>query len=136
MKRPPSDFELLKAICERHERDYEERRTGPERTGVAVPIDIPAIAESLGTNADSVAGRLYHHLNRVYSEERPADGSAPRPLFIRQGNGEANLINFPLLEAALAGLWQERNRQLWTVGLSLLSIGVAVAALIVSIVTA
>jgi hypothetical protein len=47
-----------------------------------------------------------------------------------------NLVNMPMLEAVLAGLWQERNRQLWTVWLAAISAAVAVAALIVAIVTA
>jgi hypothetical protein len=133
-KRPPSDFELLKAIYERHRGDFTTPRS-TSATGVAVPIDVHAIALSLGTNADTVWGRLYHHLDRVYGEEQPADGSARRALFIASPDG-TNSINFPLLEAVLAGLWQERNRQLWAFWASAISIGIAVAALIVSIVAA
>jgi hypothetical protein len=49
---------------------------------------------------------------------------------------EADCVNFPLLEAVLAGLWQERNRQLRAVWASAISAVVALVALIVSIVTA
>jgi hypothetical protein len=133
VKRPPSDFELLRAIYQRHRGDFTVPRA-PSAVGVAVPIDIPAIAETLGTTSDAVWGRLYHHLDRIYGEAKPADGSARRALFI-PGAAEENRINFPLLEAALAGLWQERNRQLWALWVSVTSIALALAALIVSVLT-
>jgi hypothetical protein len=47
-----------------------------------------------------------------------------------------NMVNMPLLEAVLAGLWQERNRQLWAVWASSVSVAIALAALVVSIATA
>jgi hypothetical protein len=135
VKRPPSDFELLKAIYERHGADFDASRvTTP--TGVFLPIDIPAIAADLGISNDAVAGRLRHHLNQVYSEPRRDDGKAQVSFFSPQLGTEANCVNFPLLEAVLAGLWQERDRQLWAVWASAISIAVAVAALIVSITTA
>jgi hypothetical protein len=136
VKRPPSDFELLKAIYERHLDDYTGSRIDTRPTGVAIRINIPAIAASLGVDPDTVFGRLYHHLDRVYGEERPADGSPRRALFIARGGDEANLVNFPLLEAVLAGLWQERNRQLWAFWASSISVAIALAALIVSIIAA
>jgi hypothetical protein len=136
-KRPPSDFELLKAIYEYHEGDYTTSRIErPTGTGVMIPIDIPAIAATLDTDEDTVFGRLYHHLDRVYGEKRPADGSARRALFTPLAGNEPNCVNFPLLEAVLAGLWQERDRQLWAFWASAISVAIALAALIVSIVVA
>ncbi len=134
VRRPPSDFELLKAIYERHRSDFTTPRS-TSATGVAVPIDVHAVAATLGTDADTVWGRLYHHLDRVYGEEPPADGSVRRALFIASSDG-TNSVNFPLLEAVLAGLWQERNRQLYAFWASSISIGIALAALIVAILTA
>jgi hypothetical protein len=72
VRRPPTDYELLKAIYERHEKDSLPRVSAP--TGVFVPVDIPAIAARLGSDPDTVFGRLYHHLDRVYGEERRDDG--------------------------------------------------------------
>ena len=135
MKRPPSDFDLLKAIYKHHRDEFARSRTAPP-AGVLLPIDIPAVARTLGTDDDIVFGRLYYHLDRAYGEP-PTDDKKPRKVFFTPRAGdEANCINFPLLEAVLAGLWQERNRQLWAVGLSVFSTAIAVAALIVSIVTA
>jgi len=137
VKRPPTDFELLKAIRERHREDFTLSRTSSS-TGVFVPIDIPAVAADLGTDADTVFGRLYHHLDRVYVEESHGDQRGRRALFTPKAGSEPNCINFPMLEAVLAGLWQERDRQRWAVGLAVASIAIAIAfvALTVSIVTA
>jgi hypothetical protein len=44
-------------------------------------------------------------------------------------------VNFPLLEAVLAGLWEERNRNLWALWISILSICIALASLLVSLLT-
>lgn len=132
MRRPPSDYDLLKAIYERHRSDFSVESP----TGVLVPIDIPAVAATLGTDADTVFGRLYHHLDQIHGEERRDDHSPRKVFFTPKAGKEANCVNFPLLEAVLAGLWQERNRQLWAVWASAISIAIAVAALIVSIVTA
>jgi hypothetical protein len=135
VKRPPSDFELLKAIYERHRADFDASRVTTS-TGVFLPIDIPAIATDLGTDSDTVAGRLRHHLDQVYSEHRRDDGKARISFFSPQLGTAANCVNFPLLEAVLAGLWQERDRQLWATWAAAISIAVALAALIVSITTA
>ena len=45
-------------------------------------------------------------------------------------------MNFPLLEAVLAGLWQEHRRDWWTQRIAVVSLSISVAALIVSIVVA
>lgn len=138
MKRPPTDYELLRAIYERHHDEFVGPRVDAP-TGVFLPIDIPAIAATLGTDADTVFGRLYHHLDQVYGES-PPDGSDGwtrwgRKAFFSPSLGtETNCVNFPLLEAVLAGLWQERDRQLRAVWASAISAAIALAALIVSIV--
>jgi hypothetical protein len=134
VKRPPTDYELLRAIYERHHAEYTASRLSTS-TGVFLPIDIPAVAASLGTDPDAVFGRLYHHLDQVYGEDRRDDGKGRRTFFALRLGDEANCINFPLLGAVLAGLWQEHDRQLWAVWASAISTGIALAALIVSIVT-
>jgi hypothetical protein len=42
-------------------------------------------------------------------------------------------VNFPLLEAVLAGLWQQQRRDLWAIRAALISLGIALASLAVSI---
>src|SRR5437899_2689003 len=97
---------------------------------------VVAIASDLSTDADTVWGRLYHHLDRVYGEQPRADNRPRRALFIASGEDEDDLVNFPLLEAVLAGLWEERNRQLWAVWASAISVAISLSALIVSVVVA
>lgn len=53
--------------------------------------------------------------------------------FAPVAGADANCVNFPLLEAVLAKLWEQHRRDsvaLWTAALS---IGIALAALLVSI---
>jgi hypothetical protein len=52
--KPPTDFQLLRAIYERHRDEY----LASVQTRVDVPIDIPAIAQDLGVDAKMVFGRL------------------------------------------------------------------------------
>jgi hypothetical protein len=137
--RPPTDFELLRAIYERHREDfraYVDVEDVPNRGAkVMVPIDIPAIASGLGVDRDSVFGRLYFHLDPTYGEG--PDGHGPRKTFFTPLSGDdANCVNFPLLEAVLAGLWQQRDRDVRTSWVAVVSIVIAVASLAVSIVVA
>jgi hypothetical protein len=131
--RPPTDFELLKAIYEHHE--YEYRRTVSPAGDQFMAIDIPEIASKLGTTDQIVFGRLYRHLDPKYAHEpNPSVGRTSRKSFFGPQVGHlVNAINFPVLEAVLAGLWQERRRNLWAIGLSVASIAISVAALIVSV---
>jgi hypothetical protein len=130
--RPPTDFELLKAVYELHRDEY--RATGPAAP-IFLPINIPQIATNLGVADQIVFGRLYYHLDLKYAQEPdPAAGRTARKSFFAKQVGDlVNAINFPLLEAVLAGLWQERRRNLWVSTTAVVSIGISIAALIVSI---
>jgi hypothetical protein len=97
-----------------------------------VPIDIPAIARRLGVDVDMIFGRLYYHLDPKYGD--PAFQGRPRKaLFTPVAGTDENCVNFPLLEAVLARLWQERRRDLWVLGTAALSLGIALASLLISI---
>lgn len=134
MKPPPTDFQLLRAIYERHRGDYLTSIKKGGHAKIAVPIDIPAIAQDIGADADTVFGRLYHHLDPLYGTQNE-DGSR-KSLFIAQPGTTKDRINFPLLEAALAGLWQQRRRDLWTLWIAIVSAGIAIGSLVVSIIVA
>src|SRR6266850_677205 len=104
--RPPTDFKLLRAIYDRHLHEYESLLArGLRSSGVFVPIDIPAIAESLGAHVDTVFGRLYFHLDPKYAPS-VEPGKAKKSLFSPRIGQDVNCVNFPLLEAVLASLWQ------------------------------
>ena len=51
---------------------------------------------------------------------------------LRAGS-KVNCINFPLMEAVLANLAQKRRRDRWTIGLALVSLGVAGGSLVVAV---
>ena len=135
--RPPSDFDLLRAIHRHHKPDhgYGKVTAAGQKAEVLVPIDIPAIAADLGADVASVHGRLYHHLEPKYGEP-PIEGKPRRVFFTPVAGNETNCVNFPMLEAVLAGLWQDRRRELWVTYTALLSIAIALASLVVSIVVA
>jgi hypothetical protein len=76
--RPPTDFELLRAIYERHRDDFSGYvEDDPEGRGakIMVPIDIPQLARELGVDTDSVFGRLYFHLDPIYGGQPDAKGT-------------------------------------------------------------
>jgi hypothetical protein len=130
---PPSDFDLLKVIYEDY-RDEFTTRSGSS-TNPFVAIDLAMIAAQLRTTDQMVFGRLYHHLDPRYAHEPdPAIGRTARKSFFTPVAGDlTNAINFPMLEAVVGGLWQERRRDLWVSATAIVSIAISLAALIISI---
>jgi hypothetical protein len=60
-------------------------------------------------------------------------GEGDKAFFTPVAGPDQNCVNFPLLEAVLAGLWQQRSRDLLAFATAVLSLGIALAALVVSI---
>ena len=89
--------------------------------------DVPAIASKLGIPPNSVVGRLYHHLDPIYAQEPDptVERKGRKSLFMLRAGSKVNCINFPLMEAVLANLAQERRRDRWTIGLAVVSLGVS-----------
>ena len=131
--RPPTAYELLQAIYKRHRDDYAAGSPGAAQ--VMVPIDIPKIASDLGVDVDSVFGRLYYHLDPLYGQDRNEKG-ARKAFFMPVPGDDADRVNFPLLEAVFAGVCQQRRRDLWTFWIAVVSVGIAIGSLVVSIATA
>jgi hypothetical protein len=130
--RPPTDFELLRAIYERHDNDFEANSASRE-TRVYQPIDVPALAKSLNANEDMIFGRLYHDLDQKYGERREP-GKPRKSFFTPVAGTQVNCVNWPLMVGVLARLWEERRRNFLTLGLAVSSGVISVAALVVSIV--
>jgi hypothetical protein len=78
---------------------------------------------------------IYYHLEQLVWRASRAREDAQGVLRAGGGN-ETNCVNFPLLEALLAGLWQERRRDLRVTYTAVLSLVIALASLVVSIVVA
>ena len=131
MRRPPTDFEILRAIYERHRGEY-ARRIREHNAKVFVPINIPAIAGELGVDENSVFGRLYYHLDPLHGEARK-EGQPRKAFFTPRAGDEVNCVNFPHLEAVLAALWDDRRRNQTALVTAGLSIGISIASLIVAI---
>jgi hypothetical protein len=129
--RPPTDFELLRAIYVRHDDDFHANSASRE-TRVYQPIDIPAIAKSLEATEDMVFGRLYHDLDQKYGE-RAEPEKARKAFFTPKAGSETHCVNWPLMVGVLARLWEERRRNFVTLGLSIASVVIALIALGVSI---
>ncbi len=66
-----------------------------------------------------------------YAYNQP-DGSKVHFFALRMGN-DRHCINFPLLGAVLAGLKEERSKNLWAVGVAAGSLVLSVISLAVSI---
>jgi hypothetical protein len=113
MKRLPSDFKLLKAIYKRHRADYGQITQGGLKADVLVPVDIVGIAHTLGVDTGIVFGRLYYHLDPKYGYEPDPKTGVRKVFFTPVAGDDVNCVNFPLLEAVLAGLWEQRRRDLW-----------------------
>jgi hypothetical protein len=114
VKRPPTDFDLLKEIYTRyrdHFATYVEGAPGSRGKKIFVPVDLLAIANHFGVDVDSIFGRLYYHLEPKYGGERdPQLGGPQKSFFTPVAGPDQNCVNFPLLEAVLASLWQQRRR--------------------------
>jgi hypothetical protein len=133
--RPPTDYELLREIYHRHRGDFESAvARGARSARIAVPIDIPAIADALGADQDAVFGRLYYHLEPTYAPPQEPGTTAKKFFFSPLVGQDPNCVNFPLLEAVLASLWQQRRRDLLAIATAVVSFAISVASLIVSIV--
>ena len=131
-RHPPTDFALLREIHKRHEDDFRQR-ANDRSSKILVPIDIPGIADHFGSDQHSIFGRLYYHLDREYGEPPPTAGGPRKVFFTPVAGADVNCVNFPLLEAVLAGLWEQRRRDRLAVWTALFSLGIALSALLVSI---
>jgi hypothetical protein len=139
VKRPPTDFELLKEIYTRYRDDfarYVEGASGQRAAKIFVPVDLQEIANHFGVDVDIIFGRLYYHLEPKYGEERDPKGGPRKSFFTPAAGTDQNCVNFPLLEAVLAGLWQQHRRDSLAIATAALSLAIALASLLVSILAA
>lgn len=138
MPRPPSDYELLKFIYSRYRQTFASFVQGAadgRASKILVPVDLAEIARHFRVDEDSIFGRLYYHLDPKYGEPAKPEGGARKVFFTPVAGGDQNCVNFPLLEAVLAGLWQRHRRDLAAIATAVLSLAIALASLIVSLAT-
>ncbi|MES2883508.1 MAG: hypothetical protein V4709_01790 [Pseudomonadota bacterium] len=95
---------------------------------IYVPINIDAVAIKLKTDAHELFGRLYYDLDHRYQYKW--DDNSSVHLFAFSVGKDRHCINYPYLAGVLAKKRSEDKRSKWSLWISLLSLGVALAALI------
>ncbi|MBN1461921.1 MAG: hypothetical protein JXA57_20515 [Armatimonadetes bacterium] len=130
----PTDYKILNEIYDRYYGAFAAFSVeSPDRaTKLFVPIDIQAIAGHMGVDGDIVFGRLYYHLDKKYGYKND-DGSWVRFFTPRAGTGQ-NCVNFPLLGAVLAGLREERRKDIWAIGVAVTSLLISIVSIVIAIV--
>jgi len=130
----PTDYEILNTIYERYYKTFAGfSADAPERAAkIYVPLDIKDIAARLGVDGDIVFGRLYYHLEQKFGYKNDDESSVH---FFTLGIGDdRHCVNFPLLGAVLAGLREDRRKDLWAIWLAVTSLVISIVSIIISIV--
>lgn len=121
-----TDREILRCLYDMYHADY------PGKGDPLVPVDIPTVAKRLGCTPELLFGRLYYDMGTRLRYRDPKD---PRvtlaSIFEPVAGSVRHVVNFPYLTAVLAGQEEQRRRDLWTTGLAVLAIVVAVGSAIV-----
>jgi hypothetical protein len=121
-----TDREILHCIYDMYRCDFP--RVDVEAGFVFIPIDVGAVASRLGIDKHLLFGRLYYDLRVRYLHRDPsAPNTTVSTLFEKVVGPQLHSVNFPYLTAVLAGLEEQRRRDLWTTGLAILALVVAVA---------
>jgi hypothetical protein len=125
MSKLPTDLKIFKALYKEYAGAFQDFKLGePSRaTKIYVPIDVKHVAKLLGTDAHELFGRLYYHLDHSYRYKQ--DDGAYVHLFAFQVGPDRHCINYPYLAAILADQKSKHLRELWALGLSILSLIVA-----------
>jgi hypothetical protein len=133
MNRLPTDLAILKCIYKKYAEAFrnfpKERPTRDAK--IYVPIEVDAIASQLKTDEYELFGRLYYDLDHRYRYKQD-DGSLVHLFAFKVGN-DMHCINYPYLAGVLAEKREEDRRNKWSLRLSVLSLVVALAALLARI---
>lgn len=133
MRSTPTDLEFLECVYGMYAGAFAEfSREHPIRGAKTfVPTDIGAIAIKLKTDAHELFGRLHYNIDHRHAYKRD-DGSSVH-LFALQVGDDKHCINYPYLAGVLAEKRSEDRRNKWSLWISLISLGVAIAALVFGI---
>ncbi|MGG7092713.1 hypothetical protein ACN0IJ_03505 [Shewanella indica] len=133
LQRIPTDLEVLSTIYRMYHSDFiafdEDTRTRESK--VYVPIDFMKVANELKVDIDIVFGRLYFHLNKLYSYKQ--DNAPNVELFVLRVGEDLRCINFPLMTSVLANLQQERDKFLIGTWIAFSAFVISAVSLAVSI---
>lgn len=122
-----TDREILRCIWNMYSSTFP--RSDIEAGNVFIPIDVEAVASKLGTDKHLLFGRLYYDLRVRHLHRDPLEPNRSiSTLFEKAVGQQRHAVNFPYLTAVLAGLEEQRRRDLWTTGLAILALVVSVAS--------
>ncbi len=128
----PTDLEILDEVYEEYYPHFIKfDKNKPERDAkIYVPIDIDLIGKRLAVDGDIIFGRLYYHFNNKYSYTK--NGSTTDFFSLRQGQ-DIHLVQFPYMSSILAELRAEDKKHKSNLGISILSLIIAVGSIVISI---
>lgn len=122
-----TDREILQCIWDMHRESFP--RDDLDGGNVFIPIDIEAVAAKLGMNPHVLFGRLYYDLRLRHLHRDPKEPTRIiSTLFEEAVGAQRHAVNLPYLSAILAGLHEQRRRDLWATGLAILALIVAVTS--------
>lgn len=147
MKKTPTDLEILDFIYNKYYQEYISfNKDKPQReTKIFVPLDIDKIASNFDVDKDIIFGRLYYHLNNMYSYKRDsvtvsffqneilgAIGGAGE--ITRIVKKDIHAINFPYAASVLASLRDENKKYKTATLIGWISTGISLIAIVISII--
>ena len=134
MTRFHTDLEILEAIQERQREEMSRADAGQEGASENyVPVDLEAVADQLGVDADRIYTRLYYHLDFRYGYRR--DDGRKVSFFAPLTSAGENCVNFPYLESVLGRLQREEKKSRLTVGIALAAVVIAMISVMILVLT-
>ncbi|MCQ4325772.1 hypothetical protein CXK94_08395 [Stutzerimonas stutzeri] len=125
-----TDREVLEAVHDLYKEDFITKVNAGDGRPM-IPIDVRAVASSLGMNADMLFGRLYYDLAHRLRVRDPNNSTlVAASLFELKVGTDKHVVNIPYLAAELARQNEQRARHIWTVWLAILALTVSVASAI------
>jgi hypothetical protein len=121
-----TDREILRCVYDLYLPDY------PATGDPFVQVDLNVIASRLGASPQLLFGRLHYDMGTRLRHRSPTDPNLTlAAVFEVAAGNKRHVVNFPYMAAVLASLEEQRRRDLWTTGLAVLAIVVAVGSALV-----
>jgi hypothetical protein len=133
MNQPVPDRTILDCIYSMYGQAFIRRKDGhsPDDKIPYFSISIRDVASKLQMSPDMLFGQLYYHLDFKH-RYRQDDGSLVH-LFALKVGGTTHAINMPYVASILAEQNQEQRKQSWSLGLSIVALGISLTSLLVNV---
>ncbi|CAM4419072.1 hypothetical protein [Pseudoalteromonas maricaloris] len=125
IRKLPTDLEILGFIYKHYYYEFAtyDENNKSRRCKVFVKVDCKLIGDHFGVDRDIIFGRLYYHLNSVYSYKKENGTSVDFYL------NELKSVNFPYLASVLAELRQADRRFKFSLVVSIFAALIALTSL-------